>query len=446
MIRCLLGLLLALPLVGGESPVAIGQAARDAAERQLAEVRIRIQGEHAALLARLQQAVGTVNRARDRLTAAESAAATAKTEAAIRAKEQERELTLVRQLADRATVAARLSESEARSIAGQTPWVRIQAAIAGLERRIAVLPERLARRLTAEPVVGRDGAIATVPVLRLGEARAIALGGDDAHRGILARSADVGSWLVVGPRLPVAVRPQGHAATIIPLDVAGSAAHQADAVHRSLAEWVAAGRAFIWPIIAACAVGLGIVVVQLVVLLRSRVDPGRLVMVADLIARRELMAARASVAQRTTPLDRVLGAGLDAADQPRETREAAVEQVLLAESARLTRGLTAVAVLAGVAPLLGLLGTVTGMIDMFSVIAAQGSGNAKSLSGGVSEALICTQAGMLAAIPLLLAHAWLGRMAERRSQVLEEAACGILGLSEHGDRPTLRAPEPALAP
>ena len=70
------------------------------------------------------------------------------------------------------------------------------------------------------------------------------------------------------------------------------------------------------------------------------------------------------------------------------------------------------------------------MIDMFSVIAAQGSGSAKGLSGGISEALICTQAGMLVAIPLLLAHAWLSRAAERRTHLLEEAACGVLGLTE----------------
>jgi len=156
--------------------------------------------------------------------------------------------------------------------------------------------------------------------------------------------------------------------------------------------------------------------------------------------------ARRLVQGAASPLDRVLLAGLRALGKPRETREAVVEQVLLAETAQLTRGLSALAVLAGVAPLLGLLGTVTGMIDMFSVIAAQGSGNAKSLSGGISEALICTQAGMLVAIPLLLAHAWLGRLADRRSHLLEEAACGVLGLSEHGDRTAVIRPavlEPA---
>ena len=83
---------------------------------------------------------------------------------------------------------------------------------------------------------------------------------------------------------------------------------------------------------------------------------------------------------------------------------------------------------------------ITGMIDMFAVIASQGSGNAKSLSGGISEALVCTQAGMLAAIPLLLLHAWLARLADKRSQLLEEAACGVLGLTEHGDQPAAARP------
>jgi biopolymer transport protein ExbB len=80
-----------------------------------------------------------------------------------------------------------------------------------------------------------------------------------------------------------------------------------------------------------------------------------------------------------------------------------------------------------VAPLLGLLGTVTGMIDLFAVIAAEGGGGARSLSGGISVALVCTQAGMLVAVPLLLVHAALARWAERGSALLDEAACAVLG-------------------
>ena len=106
---------------------------------------------------------------------------------------------------------------------------------------------------------------------------------------------------------------------------------------------------------------------------------------------------------------------------------------MLAEAPRLQRGLNLVLLLASIAPLLGLLGTVTGMIDLFAVIGAQGSGNARALSGGISEALITTQAGMLVAVPLLVAHSLLNRAAERRIVLLEEAASGILGAS--GDRP-----------
>ena len=260
-------------------------------------------------------------------------------------------------------------------------------------------------------------------MLRLGEARAVALG-EGAHRGLLERAADRSSWLVVGPALPAL------AAGAVPLDVAGSAAHQPGAVQRSLGEWLAAGRAFIWPILAVFALGLYIIVERCVALARRRVDGHRLAVVADMLSRDEATNAGALVEAGTGPLDRVLRAGLAAMGKPKEAREAAVEQALLVETGQLTRGLTMLAVLAGVAPLLGLLGTVTGMIDMFSVISAQGSGNAKSLSGGISEALICTQAGMLVAIPLLIAHAWLSRRVERRTHLLEEAACGVLGLTE----------------
>jgi biopolymer transport protein ExbB len=423
--RCgLLLLALVAYLRSAETDLLAGaQAARLQAETQLAEARTAIAAEQAALLQRLQAAVTAANGARERLAQAELASAAAADELARQQVAADRGGLLVRQLVDRAVVAARLDVQTQRDLAGATPERRIEAAIRGLTQRLDALPARLARRLGDESVIGRDGRVLSVPVLRLGEARAVALG-EAAHRGLLERAADGSSWLVVGAPLPAL------SASAVPLDVAGTAAHQAAARQRSLGEWLAAGRAFIWPIIAVFLLGLGIVVARAIVLLRSRSEASHLTTVSELLARDERPAALALVAAGGTPLDRVMRAGLAAAGQPREVREAAVEQALLAETGRLGRGLTMIAVLAGVAPLLGLLGTVTGMIDMFSVIAAQGGGNAKGLSGGISEALICTQAGMLAAIPLLLAHAWLSRLAERRSHLLEEAACGILGLTE----------------
>lgn len=445
MIRIALTLFLAAICAAGDAPraeLSAGtRAAREQAERQLAEARTRIAAEQAALLRELHTAVAAANSARDRLASALQEAKTASDELARRQKDHERELGLVKQLADRAVIAARLGETATRAVATRPPLERVEAAIAGLEKRIAALPARLALRLHDEAVVARDGAVTTVPVLRLGEARAVALGPTPATRGILERAADGSSWLVLGPAVPAFAAANG-TPELIPLDAAGNAAHQPGEVHRTLAEWIAAGRAFIWPIIAVLVLGLAIVIERIVALMHRRVDPQRLVAVAARLSAGDAISARAAVADGASPLDRVLRAGLDALDRPRESREAVVEQALLAETAQLTRGLPAIAVLAGVAPLLGLLGTVTGMIDMFSVIAAQGSGNARSLSGGISEALICTQAGMLVAIPLLLAHAWLGRLADRRSQLLEEAACGVLGLAERDavPRPAVAAP------
>jgi biopolymer transport protein ExbB len=394
----------------------------------------------------MQAALAAANAARDRLIAAEREARIASEELAKRTREQERELTLIRQLADRAVVSARLGEGKDRALQGKPPLERVDAALAGLDARTAALPGRMMLKVGEETIIARNGRQVNAPVVRLGEARAIAIGSDDAARGVLERAADGSSWLVIGPSLPSIVAADAKAPKLIALDAAGSAAHQPGEVHRTLAEWIAAGRAFIWPIIAVFVIGILIALERIVFLASRTVDPRRLVEVAGHLAHGDTAAANAIVKDGRSPLDRVLAAGLAALSRPREAREAAVEQALIHETGQLTRGLPAIAVLAGVSPLLGLLGTVTGMIDMFAVIASQGSGNAKSLSGGISEALVCTQAGMLAAIPLLLLHAWLARLADKRSQLLEEAACGVLGLAEHGDQPAdARERQEALA-
>jgi biopolymer transport protein ExbB len=411
------------------------RAARDAAEHAAGEARLRIASEPAALIGQILTAVPPPTTARERLAESEHDAAAATDALAKRLKEQDHDLVLLKQLTDRALIAARLGETESRRLAGKPPLERLSAALAGIARRLQALPGRLALVIADEAVVGRQGGIATVPVLHLGEARAVALGADESHRGLLERAADGSSWLVVGPSLPPEVEPSHGTVALIALDAAGSAAHQVSEVHRTLAQWLKAGRFFIWPIIAVLTIGILVILERIIALARRRIDPQRLMRIALLMGDNNAAGAAALVAEGASPLDRVLSAGLKSLGKPRETREAAVEQCLLAETAQLTRGLPAIAVLAGVAPLLGLLGTVTGMIDMFSVIAAQGSGNAKSLSGGISEALICTQAGMLVAIPLLLAHAWLGRLAESRSHLLEEAACGVLGLSDGVESP-----------
>lgn len=99
-----------------------------------------------------------------------------------------------------------------------------------------------------------------------------------------------------------------------------------------------------------------------------------------------------------------------------------VDEALLAVSARLDWGLTLIGVLAAIAPLLGLLGTVLGMISTFDSIALFGTGNARAMAGGISEALITTQTGLLIAIPGLYMRNFLQRRANNLKQRLQSLA------------------------
>ncbi len=92
-----------------------------------------------------------------------------------------------------------------------------------------------------------------------------------------------------------------------------------------------------------------------------------------------------------------------------------LDQHALAQRPRIRRFLPAITVLAATAPLLGLLGTVTGMITTFDVIAIFGTGNAKALSGGISQALVTTQSGLLVGIPGL----FMSRLLMRRADAIE---------------------------
>ena len=97
-----------------------------------------------------------------------------------------------------------------------------------------------------------------------------------------------------------------------------------------------------------------------------------------------------------------------------------LDQCAMQEMSPLKRYLSVIAMLAAVAPLFGLLGTVTGMITTFNVIALFGTGNAKAMAGGISEALITTQSGLLVAIPGLFMSAFLTRRANRLKSHLNE--------------------------
>jgi biopolymer transport protein ExbB len=91
--------------------------------------------------------------------------------------------------------------------------------------------------------------------------------------------------------------------------------------------------------------------------------------------------------------------------------------------------------LAAIAPLLGLLGTVTGMIDTFHVITQHGTGDPRMMSGGISEALVTTMLGLTVAIPIMLAHTLLNRAVDTRIGQMEEKAMALVNIV-HRNRST----------
>ncbi len=125
----------------------------------------------------------------------------------------------------------------------------------------------------------------------------------------------------------------------------------------------------------------------------------------------------------SSPLGQVLAAGVVNAKRGREIMKEAMEEATIQVNHELERYLTALGIIASIAPLLGLLGTVVGMIDVFDSLLAEGAGNANVLAGGISTALITTAAGMSVAIPALIFHRiFLRRVDEMVVDVENEAS------------------------
>jgi biopolymer transport protein ExbB len=118
----------------------------------------------------------------------------------------------------------------------------------------------------------------------------------------------------------------------------------------------------------------------------------------------ELDTARLRTLKQSSPLGRILAAGLANAHHGREVMKESIQEAASHVVHDLERYLNTLGTVAAVAPLLGLLGTVVGMIKVFAEIMAQGTGNASALAGGISEALITTAGGLTVAIPALVMH------------------------------------------
>jgi len=178
-----------------------------------------------------------------------------------------------------------------------------------------------------------------------------------------------------------------------------------------LGEQVAQGGVIGYIILALGALGLVIVVERFVALLRVR--------------RQVTRAAKADDDNGDHPVGRLRRAVAELGVRSADVVGVTIDEHMAIEAARLNRGLTTLAVLAAVSPLLGLLGTVTGMITTFQSITLFGTGDPKLMSGGISEALVTTELGLAVAIPLVLLHSVLSGRANAVLDLLGRQASEI---------------------
>jgi biopolymer transport protein ExbB len=216
-------------------------------------------------------------------------------------------------------------------------------------------------------------------------------------------------------------------------------------------EIVQAGGWLMLPIIGCSVVAVAIVLERLWTLQEKRVLPVSVAnQVWEWVQQSQLDVNHIQQVHQSSPLGQVLAAGLAYRHAPREVLKEVVEDAGRHVAHDLEHYLNALGTIAAISPLLGLLGTVSGMIRSFTAITAEGVGNPTVLAGGISEALITTAAGLTVAIPALIAYRYLrGRVdslvvkIEKESirfieALLHQQRTGVFGVADEAAKPIKR--------
>ncbi len=182
-----------------------------------------------------------------------------------------------------------------------------------------------------------------------------------------------------------------------------------------------------------------IAVIAIVVERFWTLNPGKIAPKAQLgqvwswIRDNELDSERLKQLRRSSQLGKVLAAGLSNSRQGRDVMKDSIEEAASQVIHDLERFLGVLGTIAAIAPLLGLLGTVIGMIKVFTALNLEGGGNAAVLAGGISEALITTAAGLTVAIPAMIFHRFFVRRVDSLVITMEQEAVKLVD-ALHGDR------------
>jgi biopolymer transport protein ExbB len=212
----------------------------------------------------------------------------------------------------------------------------------------------------------------------------------------------------------------GSGVALVGIDPSRGALLNIEAATPSIVERIQQGGTIGYIIIALGVIGLLIALWRLFALLQ--ISAGMRRQLSDKLA-----------AKDDNALGRVMIASLgDRTDA--ELLEARLDEAVLRELPAIERGQSIIKLLAGIAPLMGLLGTVTGMIATFQAITAFGSGDAKLMAAGISQALITTVLGLVVAVPLLLLHSWVASRSRELVHILDEQSAGIIAEAQEASR------------
>ena len=199
-------------------------------------------------------------------------------------------------------------------------------------------------------------------------------------------------------------------------------------------EIVQSGGWLMVPILLCSIVAAAICVERLWTLQRSRIVPKNLLsQIWSAIKTEDLDAQKLRELRANSPLGQVLAAGVANAKRGREVMKEAMEESASQVCHDMERYLTSLGIIASISPLLGLLGTVVGMIKVFTALMLEGAGNANVLAGGISQALITTAAGLSVAIPALIFHRFFLRRIDELVVTMEQEAGKLVEILQ-GDR------------
>jgi biopolymer transport protein ExbB len=213
----------------------------------------------------------------------------------------------------------------------------------------------------------------------------------------------------------------------LPLDATLGNALKIQSSRDTLWQHLMKGGVVIWPMMALALAAFIVAIVKWIEI--SRVPMASIMDLSKVLRLLKEASPEKALAHARTlvgPAGDLLTAAVEHADQKKEYIEEVLYEKMLVTKPRLERWLPFLALTAAASPLLGLLGTVTGMISTFNMISLFGTGDPRTMSGGISEALITTKIGLCIAIPALLVHAVLNRKAKTVLGSLEQMSVGFI--------------------